>query len=371
MNALLSVRVQAEGQNHARLLNALRTQGVAVRSVSRRGAKIAFRIDKKDLHKTFAILQDMCYTDNSASVSRIGALGKAALRRVGFFVGVALFSLLLAFTRGYVWRVEIAGNDRVPRKVIENVLQEHNIAVGKRAGRFDGDALSAAVRAIDGVSLATVTKTGTTVRVEVFEGERTSPPLAGSDTDILSRYNATVTRLVVREGTAKVRVGQNVAAGTPLIGAYRTVQEGVTAPCKASGLVYGTVTFPYERTLCTDRYEYVPVKTKRYTRLRIFGLTIGKKPKTGQYTRIRETRAKFDTFLPVTVLTTRVTSLRAVKKSASIEELTAKAEQEALAQFIHDEVSNGFSVHSSVRALGANTYKIHVFVEAEMLIGSV
>ena len=372
MNMLTAVPVHAEGYNHGKLLSALAAQGIPTADCKRQTPReITFTVQKKDLRKTFAILQDMCYTYKVAGASRTRSALVHLLARIGFVAGILVFSTLVAFARGFVWRVEITGNETVPTKVIENVLAEHNIAVGKKLSAFDAGALSAAVRAIDGITLASVRRVGTSVQVEVFESDPAAPPLAYSETDIVSRYDATVTRVIAREGTALVRPGDHVFAATPLIGAYRkSTEEGAEPlPSRAAGIVYGRVTFTYGTTVATERYEYVPESTKRRTRLRIFGISIGRKPKGGEGYEITESRRTFNVFLPVTVITSHVRKMRRQKITATVDELAERAEAEALSRFIHSEVSSGIVSHRTVRDLGGGLYRVNVFVEAEMVIG--
>lgn len=371
MNAWTAVPVVAEGFNHAKLLTTLQTQNVQVRDFVRSSRReVTFTVAKKDLRKTFAILEDMCYTYRVAGATRIRSTALRLLSRVGFVAGVLLLSVLVALARGYVWRVEITGNDLVPDKVIENALAEHNIAVGKKLSHFDADELSAAVRSIEGVTLASVRRVGTTVQVEVFESDPVAPPLTHSETDVLSRYDATVTRVIAREGTALVCVGDNVFAGTPLIGAYRKPAEegGEPLPSYAAGVVYGKVAFTFSTTVATEWYEYVPVRTKRRTRLKIFGLTIGKKPTVGVGYEVTESSKTLNVFLPVKVTTSRIVEMQKRKMSATVEELAAKTEQETLSRFIHEEASSSLTSHSTVRELGGGLYRVNVFIEAEMVI---
>lgn len=366
------VSLRCEGFNHAKLMSALQAQAVHASDYTRlSGREFTFAVAKKDLRKTFAILEDMCYTYSVADVSRVAKTARTALWRLGFAVSLLVFSVLVAFSRGYVWRLEITGNQAVPDKVIENALADHNIAVGKKLSAFDADALSAAVRAVDGITLASVRRVGTTVYVEVFESDPAAPPLPSSNSDIVSRYDAVVTRVIARQGTALVKAGDNVFAGTPLIGAYRkNSEEGAEPlPGPASGIVYGKVAFTYSQTVATEWWESVPKSTRRRTRLRLFGLTIGKKPKSEAGAEVVETERKFNVFLPISVITSRVTVFERQKRTADIEDLAQKAQDEALAAFIHGEQTSGFTAHRTVRDLGGGLYRVNVFIEAEMVIG--
>lgn len=368
-----SVRIEAEGFNHARLFNNLSCAGIEVMRISSgEGRKFAFTVLKKDMRKTFAILDEMCYNYSAVSFSGGMARVRALLCRLGLIVGIIAFSLPLALSRGFVWKLEIDGNDVVPDKVIENVLGENGVSVGKKLSGFDPEKLSAAVRAIDGISLASVYRRGTTVAVEVFEGERESDKLVFSDTDILSGYDATVTRVVTREGTALVEVGQNVFAGTPLIGAYRAPLEGEEPiVCKASGIVYGRAAFTYSKTVATEVYERTPISVKRRTRLKLFGLTVGKKPACGKGFEIEETSRKLDAFLPIEVISSRVTEFSERKVTLPIEKLAQQAEDEFTLGFIEANSPSGYKSSRTVRELGGGLYRVNVFIEAEIVIGGV
>lgn len=373
MTARQSVRIEAEGRNRARLLSVLQREGIEIgtfREVS--SQKFAFSISKKDLHKTFAILDEMCYTYTTTGITGRERWWRRLLFRVGLPAGILVFSVLLALARGFVWRVEITGNENVPDKVIENVLAEHGIGAGKRLSAFDSDELTTAIRAIDGITLASVWRKGTTIGVEVFEREQTAPPLSYSDTDILSKYDATVTRVITRTGTALVEVGQNVFAGTPLIGAYRTTEEGADPlPVPASGIVYGRIAHTVSTTVATERYERVPASVSYRTRLSLFGLTLGKALPSGTGYDIVETTEKFTAFLPIAVRTARITEWTTRKVSVPIETLAMQAEDEALLAFIGENAPSGYSATHTVRELGGGVYRINVFVQGEVVIGGV
>lgn len=368
-----TVRINAQGFNHARLLDALSAAQINVYNFTRgeKSREFAFCVQKKDLRKTFAILDEMCYNYTVAGFSRYKGFGVGLLRRLGLIAGALAFSAVIAFSRGFVWRINIEGNESVPDKVIENTLAAHNIKVGSRLSRFDSRALETALREIDGIKLASVRLSGTTVRVEVFESDQIAPPLNYSDVDILSEYDATVTRIITREGTALVEVGQHVFKGAPLIGAHRVDEEGNKIPSRASGKVYGAVAFTKSVTVATEWYERVPVWVKNYTVLGFFGLNIGKKPPNGAGYEIEETTQKLNVFLPVKVKSYKVTKTEMRKFTATVDELAQKTEDKIVTEFIDSRVTSGLKVSRTVRELGGGVYRVNVFIEAETLIGGI
>lgn len=365
------VSVYAEGLNQATLLTNLQQDGIAVFDFLRSDARHSvFSVYKKDLRKTFAILDKMCYTYTVGHAHGVLPFLKRLLGRMGIIAGIIVFSVAVALSQNYVWRIEIVGNDAVPEKTIEKALAENNVAVGKKLSGFDSSVVAAAIRAIDGIGLASCEKRGTTVCVKVFESERIAAALPYSDTDIVSGYDATVTRIVTREGTALVSVGQNVFRGTPLIGAYRVAEEGAEpSSSRASGIVYGKVAYTESVVVATEWYEWEPEKTTKHTRLHLFGLTIGKKLPSSPGIVVSESNSKCNVFLPIRVSHARITQTTLKKKTASVEELAAKAENEALLAFIRAEAPSGFTSFHTVRELGGGQYEVHIFIEAEVVIG--
>lgn len=362
---LLSV----EGYNQLRLLNALTAGGIAIFEFSREtNAQCNFWVSKKDALKTFAILNELCYTYRVAQERSVKSFCKTVARRAGLLAAVACLTACILFLRGFLWRVEIYGCDAVPQKTVARVLEENGVKVGGKR-TFNAQAVEAAVRGIEGIRLASVRRSGTTVRVEVFESEEVAPPLTSSTTDILSAFDATVTRVVTREGTALVSPGSHVAAGTPLIGAYRTSAEGEQVPSNASGIVYGVVTHTVSVTVSEDRYERVPVGTKRRTVLRVFGLSIGKPLKGGGGRTVSSREKKLNVFLPITVVHQRAVSFEDRLVHESVDALAEKEAQKALVSFVSTVVSTGFTEHHTVRDIGGGRFRVHVFIEAETVIG--
>lgn len=364
------VRLRAEGYNQLRLLNALSGEGIDVFDFLReKPTECLFSVSKKDALKTFAILNEMCYTYRVVQDTGAVALFKTAARRSGLLLTVALLTACILFLRGFMWRVEIVGCDAVPQKTVERVLAECGVKTGGKISSFDAQATEAAVRGIEGVKLASVRRSGTTVRVEVFESDEVSPPLAESTTDILSSFDATVTRVVAREGTPLVKAGQHVFAGTPLIGAYRLGIDGEQILSPASGIVYGRVTHTVSVTVSQDRYVYVPAGTRRRTLLRVFGLTIGKPLQASGGTTVESRSAKLDAFIPVTVIRQDAVTYEKRLLHESAEALAQKEAQKALAEFVSRVASTGFTTSHTLRDLGGGQFRVNVFIEAEAVIG--
>ncbi len=367
-----AVTLCVQSADRMRLLRALTAKDVTVFDLARQnGAEYKFCVNQKDARKTFAILSELCYTYSVASDRRFAARAKIGLRRLGFLVTTVVLIACMLLLRTFVWRVEITGCDGETQEKVEHVLRECGVYAGSRLARVDEAEAAAAVRGIAGVKAATVTRTGTCVRAQVYQSEPVSPPLADGDTDVVASFDATVTRLVVRQGTALVKVGQNVAQGTPLIGAFREGQEGERIPSKASGLVYGTVTHTQSFVCAETRTEQVPASTHTRTRLALWGLGIGKNPVLESGSRVRVTEQKLNVFLPLRVQRITVVRYESRLVTEPIEAQAARLEKTVLGEFVSKLSASQPTVRHTVREIGGGQYRVDVFVSCEAVIGGV
>lgn len=90
--------------------------------------------------------------------------------RVGFFVGMLAFVIIVSFLSCFVWNVEIVGNDRISDTLLEAYLENHNFKSGVMWSSVDRDLLCWDIMSeFEDISWVHINKTGTTARVEINE----------------------------------------------------------------------------------------------------------------------------------------------------------------------------------------------------------
>ena len=188
--------------------------GVKVTDVRFSDGETLFKIRKKDLRKAVAILSEMCYTHRINATYGIAQRLAFSLARIGLIAGAVLSVIGMNISYGYIWRVQITGNGKLSAAAIESTLRRDGITIGCKKSDGLTEKAAAVLGGMDGISDASCEIIGTTLHVHVLEStESTALTRYGEYT---SEYDATVTRIVMRSGTAKVKRGDAVKRGDVL-----------------------------------------------------------------------------------------------------------------------------------------------------------
>lgn len=357
----------------AGLLTRLAAEGVKVGQVSRFKGGVRFTVSESNIAKTFAFLENLCYTYSVAENTGSKATLKKAIGRAGLAAGMAAVLAAYAVLSGRIWRIDVAGNELLSDKAVIELLAEQGVTRG--AGkRIDLSALESAMRAYPQLSECSLSLHGTTLTVTVIESTKFDDPTETAPSDIVSGYDATITRVVCERGTARVRPGDRVSAGAMLIegATYSTAADDYGNPvllgkCRAGGEVYGAVVFARHLAVPVSSVEYVRTgrKTTR-SQLKLFGLKIGKLASPyATFDAVTDT----DKLAPVPIRCTRTTyyETEAVTRETDGETVAADAIRELTTQAD----LSGATVLSETHTVtsGNGLLYIHCYVTAEMPIG--
>lgn len=90
--------------------------------------------------------------------------------RTGFFAGMLAFVVIISFLSGFVWNVEIAGNNRISETAITAYLDNHNLKTGVMWSSVDRESLCWDMMSeFEDIAWVHINKIGTTARVEINE----------------------------------------------------------------------------------------------------------------------------------------------------------------------------------------------------------
>ena len=230
------VRFEVCGLNQLKLLNTLLQRGVKFENIKKESQKlIYFSVDDRDKSVTTKILEELCFSYKIVKETNPIKTFKRIIPRLGLAIGLIVMTVLSVYLSSFLWKIEITGNNRIDELSIIRTLKLKN---------FDIDLVEASLRELDEISAVSAELIGTTLKIEVIESAETSPPKQIGD--IVSLYDSEVTRIVVNEGTAKVKIGDRIPVGSMLIeGAeYNTAGEFLRK-VDAQGSIYGKVNFTY------------------------------------------------------------------------------------------------------------------------------
>lgn len=294
----------------------------------RGGAGVRFSVPAADRSKVVAICTSLCY--NYKIIKEKGPLlfAAQAAGRAGIVLGTVAAAVLAAVYPMFVIRVEYTGDliDGVAETVERSGVCEWTFLPG-----LDCEALERELLALDGVAFAAVTRRGTRVYVDV-RAERHEDGILGIPAgNVTAKVSASVTRVIVRQGTAEVSYGDIVREGDVLIGAY-VISGEEKVPCAADGEVYGLVSRTYTRFFPDTVLEKRFGRVERVSRIS-FGGRVPETPESPFENCIVETEAVRNGFLlgyTLYTFTFREVLVRESENTLSAEEMEKEASLDAV-----------------------------------------
>jgi len=149
-------------------------------------------------------------------------------KRVGLLVGACGFLALLVLLSGYVWRIDVIGNQRITRQQILDALAQQGVCVGMPKSQLDVyDAANRLFLELDELSWVFVNRKGTTLYVELRERVAKPEMFSPYDpTNVVASHTAQILRVDTYYGQAMVKPGDVVTQGQLLVSGVWTDREG-------------------------------------------------------------------------------------------------------------------------------------------------
>ena len=241
----LFVKIKATGDGAERIAVAAMERKIFAKNVKYVKNGCFLTIDAVDEQKFFAISRNMCY-----NVERIGYTGRFAffkklLKSAGAVFGAAAFITFVCLCDAVVGEIVYKGDAAAFRRQIVSVLKLNGVEKGKICKADCSSLGEKIVISTDGISYATVTKSGRRIIVDVKSDEEKLDPIDVSKDEILSPADGKILRLNVLSGIAAVKIGDEVKKGQPIIsGQY--VHDDKTIKTYALGEAVIETKFVYE-----------------------------------------------------------------------------------------------------------------------------
>ena len=241
----LFVKIKATGDGAERIAVAAMERKIFAKNVKYVKNGCFLTIDAVDEQKFFAISRNMCY-----NVERIGYTGRFAffkklLKSAGAVFGAAAFITFVCLCDAVVGEIVYKGDAAAFRRQIVSVLKLNGVEKGKICKADCSSLGEKIVISTDGISYATVTKSGRRIIVDVKSDEEKLDPIDVSKDEILSPADGKILRLNVLSGIAVVKIGDEVKKGQPIIsGQY--VHDDKTIKTYALGEAVIETKFIYE-----------------------------------------------------------------------------------------------------------------------------
>lgn len=271
------VRFKAWGDFPERLLNLCASRGVPVWGIVRRKGRIEGMVYARDYKKMRKI--------RARSGARLRILEKRGLpfilrrykNRLGLVVGFVLFFLILRVMSGFIWTVDVAGNERVEEGRILAALERVGIEEGTPIASIDpANVRQRLMLELPDLAWAAVNIEGTKATVDVKETRQVPDKIDESlPCNLKAGRDGRIVGHQVTDGRMTVQIGDAVVAGDLLVSGVVEYADGATGFKHAAGQVFAETQHTIQYTARYDQREtYRTGKMRKRQALKLFGLEI-------------------------------------------------------------------------------------------------
>ncbi|MGN0355183.1 MAG: sporulation protein YqfD [Muricoprocola sp.] len=214
------------GGNCERFLQLCANHSIQMWNLRVEGCRITFRLSVKDYFKV-KDLRRKCgvHLVIHAKKGMPFLLHYGGKRKV-FLTGLLFCVSMISLCSLYLWRIELTGNQQISRNMLLDFLASHQVTYGTLKSNIDCKELAEQIRTeFDLVTWVSVKLSGTQLTIALQENENykndQTELKAQEETmqgqDIISDVNGRVTSMIVKTGTPKVSVGDEIEEGQVLV----------------------------------------------------------------------------------------------------------------------------------------------------------
>ncbi len=196
--------------------------------------------------------------------------------RWGIFTGAVIGIAFICFISGFVWNIEITGNERVSEETLRSFLSENGFYEGTYWRSTDRPTLESLILAsFDDVAWAQINRNGTTARLEINETvKRPKTVKRNKYANLKAKKRGVIVKATVYDGWAKVKKGDAVSRGDLLISGTYTDEKGKTQLTHARGEYIAEVKEKFSLTVSRNQSRKVYLSETRRKAVLFFGLRI-------------------------------------------------------------------------------------------------
>lgn len=196
--------------------------------------------------------------------------------RWGLFCGILIFICLISLFSGFIWNIEIIGNERISDKEILSFLEENSLKRGASWTGVDKDKIENLMMAsFDDCAWVHINEIGATARVEISETVKKPKITPKTITNVKAKKDGLIIKTSVTNGWQVAKVGDSVTKGDLLIsGIYESEKKKGNQFAHASGEYIAEVKEKISLTVARKQ-SFKDYKEERiFKKISFFGLEI-------------------------------------------------------------------------------------------------
>jgi len=137
-----------------------------------------------------------------------------------FLIGIVGTFLFLFWTTGFVWKIELTGNNKLQTQELMGFLEERDIKIGSRKSIVQVEELEKALRTeFPNITWTSVQMEGTKLWIQIKENDKIliTEEKTKEASDLVAQKDGIISSIITRNGVPMVKAGDEVKAGDILV----------------------------------------------------------------------------------------------------------------------------------------------------------
>lgn len=259
-----------------RFLNLCKLRGVNLYSAEIDGDKISAITDIRGFTYIEEISKRSGMSVNIKAKRGLPFFLKRHKYRCGVLVGIGIVISFIAFMSGFVWQVEVVGEDKEKNAQIEESLRDLGVHNGVRKSKIDILEVQEKMLLVrDDITWISINIFGTKAKVEYTPAKEKIPITdTSAPINVVAEKRGRITLVECYGGTKMVKEGDYVIPGDLLISGVTANLDGSESITHASGKVFARTENEYEYKCNLEYSGYVTETSDTSYSINLFGLRI-------------------------------------------------------------------------------------------------
>ena len=347
------VRITVEGYYIERFINICTTSKILIWNLKReKGVKLHLNIGINDFFKAVKVAKKLKCRIKITKKRGIPFLINKYKKRKIFFITLIIIVILIGVSTNFVWNINIEVEDNLELQNIEQDIKEAGLEVGMLKKNVDTQEIINKIR-LDrsDVSWVGIELKGTNAIVKIVKATEAPEIIDEKDySNIVAKKSGTITKIIAQNGTAQVKIGDEIEEGQILIQGTMEGKYTGTRYVHSLGEVEAIVKYSKTKRIYLKTVEKVTTgekETKYRIKINNFQINFYKTISKFNFYDTIETEKKFKIFsnlyLPISIIKITNQELQEIQKEYTVEEATEIGTKE-LEQEIEQEIGDGKNI---------------------------
>lgn len=244
------VYVSVEGFFIERFINICRSKNIILQELHRENnTYIKFKLLKSDFKDIRHIAKRAkCKVKIEKKIGIPFIINRYRKRKI-FAVAILVIAIFIFILTKFIWNIEVQGNENISKEEVLEIAKEYGISIGTYKGKIDVQKISNLIRLErDDFAWVGISIQGTNVIITVKDSID-KPEIIDKTAvcNIVANKKSVISKIIVQNGTARVKVGDEVNEGDLLV---EGIMEGKYTEDRfvhAEATVYGKSIYEKEK----------------------------------------------------------------------------------------------------------------------------